>query len=136
MMIEGSGSGSRAGSGSESIPLTSGSGSGSRRPKNMWIRIRIRNTAFKSVSICERLPINQLKKLGRCRYQCKQYTRKLLPAICETILLQFVAPTVRLSGFKRILGAMILCDYTYCTLMRLEVHHTTFQTTPYRCQRI
>jgi hypothetical protein len=33
MMIEGSGS----------IPLTSGSGSG--RPKNMWIRIRIRNTA-------------------------------------------------------------------------------------------
>jgi hypothetical protein len=36
MMIEGSGSGS--------IPLTSGSGSGSGRPKNMWIRIRIRNT--------------------------------------------------------------------------------------------
>ncbi len=34
MMIEASGSGS--------IPLTSGSGSG--RPKNMWIRIRIRNT--------------------------------------------------------------------------------------------
>jgi hypothetical protein len=40
-MIEGSGS--RAGSGS--IPLTSGSGSG--RPKNMWIRIRIRNTGLK-----------------------------------------------------------------------------------------
>ncbi len=35
MMIEGSGSGS--------IPLTSGSGSW--RPKNTWIRIRIRNTA-------------------------------------------------------------------------------------------
>jgi hypothetical protein len=40
-MIEGSGS--RAGSGSGSIPVTNGSGS--RRPKNMWIRIRIRNTA-------------------------------------------------------------------------------------------
>ncbi len=39
-MIEGSGSCS----GSGSINLTSGSGSGS--PKNMWIRIRIRNTAF------------------------------------------------------------------------------------------
>jgi hypothetical protein len=38
MMIEGSGS--RAGSGS--VHLTTGSGSG--RPKNMWIRIRIRNT--------------------------------------------------------------------------------------------
>jgi hypothetical protein len=37
MMIEGSGS----------IPLTSGSGSGSWRPKNMWIRIRIRNTGLK-----------------------------------------------------------------------------------------
>ncbi len=35
-MIEGSGSGP--------IPLTNGSGSGSRRPKNTWIRIRIRNT--------------------------------------------------------------------------------------------
>ncbi len=34
LMIEGSGSGS--------IPLTNGSGSGSRRPKNTWIRIRIR----------------------------------------------------------------------------------------------
>ncbi len=34
------------GSGSVSIPLTIGSGSGSRRPKNMWIRIRIRNTAW------------------------------------------------------------------------------------------
>jgi hypothetical protein len=45
-MIEGSGSGSRAGSESGSIPLTSGSGSGSRRPKNMWIRIRIRNTGL------------------------------------------------------------------------------------------
>ncbi len=43
MMIEGSGS--RAGSGSGSIPPTSGSGSG--RPKNMWIRIRILNTALK-----------------------------------------------------------------------------------------
>ncbi len=42
-MIEGSGSGSRAGSGY--IPLTSGSGS--RKPKNMWIRIRIRNTAWR-----------------------------------------------------------------------------------------
>ncbi len=31
----------RIGSGSESIPLTKGSGPGSRRPKNMWIRIRI-----------------------------------------------------------------------------------------------
>ncbi len=41
-MIEGSGSGSRARSGSGSKSLTSGSGSG--RPKNMWIRIRIRNT--------------------------------------------------------------------------------------------
>jgi hypothetical protein len=30
------------GSGSQSIPQTNGSGS--RRPKNMWIRIRIRNT--------------------------------------------------------------------------------------------
>ncbi len=39
LMIEGSRPGS--------IPLTHGSGSGSRRPKNMWIRIRIRirNTA-------------------------------------------------------------------------------------------
>ncbi len=37
MMIEGSGAGSG------SIPLTSKSGSG--RPKNMWIRIRLRNTA-------------------------------------------------------------------------------------------
>ncbi len=51
MIIEGSGSGSRAGSGSGSIPLTSGSGSGSRRPKNMWIRIRIRNTAGSLVKI-------------------------------------------------------------------------------------
>ncbi len=40
MMIEGS----RSGAGS--IPLTNGSGSGSRRPKNIWIRIRIRNTVF------------------------------------------------------------------------------------------
>ncbi len=47
MMIEGSGSGSRAGSGSGYIPLTSGSGSG--RPKNMWIRIRIRNTEFLAI---------------------------------------------------------------------------------------
>jgi hypothetical protein len=39
-MIEGSGS--RAGSVSGSIPLTGGSRSGSGRPKNMWIRIRIR----------------------------------------------------------------------------------------------
>ncbi len=37
-MIEGSGSESG------SIPLTNGSGS--RRPKNMWIRIRIRNTVY------------------------------------------------------------------------------------------
>ncbi len=43
-MIEGSGSGS--GSRSGSILLTNGSGSGSRRPKNMWIRIRIHKTAF------------------------------------------------------------------------------------------
>ncbi len=41
----GSESRSRAGSGSGSIPLTSGSGSG--RPKNTWIRIRIRNTVSK-----------------------------------------------------------------------------------------
>ncbi len=34
LMIEGYGAGS--------IPLTNGSGSGSRRPKNMWIRTRIR----------------------------------------------------------------------------------------------
>ncbi len=40
MMIEGS----RSGSGP--IPLNIGSGSGSRRPKNMWIRIRIRNTGY------------------------------------------------------------------------------------------
>jgi hypothetical protein len=38
LMIEGSGSGS--------IPLTNGSGY--RRPKNMWIRILIRNIAYKS----------------------------------------------------------------------------------------
>ncbi len=40
LMIEGSGTGSG------STPLTNGSGSGSRRPKNAWIRtrIRIRNT--------------------------------------------------------------------------------------------
>ncbi len=38
LMIEGSGYGTG------SIPLTNGSGS--RRPKNTWIRIRIRNTAF------------------------------------------------------------------------------------------
>ncbi len=43
LMIERSGSGSRAGSGSGSIPLTSGSRSESGRPKNMWIRIGIRN---------------------------------------------------------------------------------------------
>jgi hypothetical protein len=41
-MIEGSGCGSKTGSGSGSIPLTNGSWSGSRRPKNLWIRIRIR----------------------------------------------------------------------------------------------
>jgi hypothetical protein len=29
-----------------SMPLNNGSGSGSRRPKNRWIRIRIRNTAI------------------------------------------------------------------------------------------
>ncbi len=40
MMIEGSGSGS--------IPLTCGSGSG--RPKITWIRIRIRNAAYRSLS--------------------------------------------------------------------------------------
>ena len=39
-MIEGS----RSGSGS--IPLSNGSGSGSMRPKNTWIRIRIRNTVI------------------------------------------------------------------------------------------
>jgi hypothetical protein len=38
LIIEGSRSGS--------VPMTDGSGSGSRRPKNIWIRIRIRNTAF------------------------------------------------------------------------------------------
>ncbi len=42
LMIERSG----AGAGSGSIPLTNGSGSWSRRPKNTWIRIRIRNTAL------------------------------------------------------------------------------------------
>jgi hypothetical protein len=41
MMIEESGSGS--------IPLTSGSASGTWRPKNIWIRIRIRNTALQSI---------------------------------------------------------------------------------------
>ncbi len=46
-MIEGSGS----------IPVTNGSGSGSRRPKNMWIRfrIRIRNTGsnnFLNILLC------------------------------------------------------------------------------------
>jgi hypothetical protein len=45
MMMVGSESRSRAGSGSGSIPLTSGSGSG--RPKNTWIRFRIRNTVSK-----------------------------------------------------------------------------------------
>jgi hypothetical protein len=34
------------GSGYESTALTNGSGSGSRRSKNMWIRIRIQNTAY------------------------------------------------------------------------------------------
>jgi hypothetical protein len=46
MMIEGSGAGSESGS----IPLTSGSGS--RRPKNMWIRIRIRNTGISIPVLC------------------------------------------------------------------------------------
>jgi hypothetical protein len=36
--------GSKSGSGSTPLTNGSGSGSGSRRPKNMWIRIRIRNT--------------------------------------------------------------------------------------------
>ena len=40
LVIEGSGSESG------SIPLTNGSRSGSRRPKNTWIRIRIRNTGI------------------------------------------------------------------------------------------
>jgi hypothetical protein len=43
MMIEGSGAGAG------SIPLTSGSRSGSGRPKNRWIRIRIRNTERNSI---------------------------------------------------------------------------------------
>jgi hypothetical protein len=43
MMIEGSGPGS--------MPLTSGSGSG--RPKNMWIRIRLRNTVIYNPSHAE-----------------------------------------------------------------------------------
>jgi hypothetical protein len=41
MMIEGSGTGS--------IPLTNESGSG--RPKNMWIRIRTRNTEGHSIQL-------------------------------------------------------------------------------------
>jgi hypothetical protein len=41
-------SGPRAGSGSGSLPLTNGSGSGSRRPENIWIRIRIRNTGLRN----------------------------------------------------------------------------------------
>jgi hypothetical protein len=48
MMMDRSGSGSRAGSGSGSMPLTSGSGSW--RPKNPWIRIRIR------IQICNTAP--------------------------------------------------------------------------------
>ncbi len=43
--------GSRSGSGAGCIPLTDGSGS--RRPKNMWIRIRIRNTGKLPYLICE-----------------------------------------------------------------------------------
>jgi hypothetical protein len=46
LVIEGSGSGS--------IPLTDGSGS--RRPKNMWIRIRIRNTDVKCIKISDADP--------------------------------------------------------------------------------
>ncbi len=42
LMIEGAGAGS--------IPLTNGSGSGFTRPKNMWIRIRRRNTGERSPS--------------------------------------------------------------------------------------
>ncbi len=49
LVIEGSGSGS--------IPLTNGSRSGSRWPKNIWIRIQIRNTYYTDSTTLLRLDL-------------------------------------------------------------------------------
>jgi hypothetical protein len=67
MMIEGSGSGS--------ILLTSESGSG--RPKNMWIRLRIRNTALNYSSVCVHFFLqkdtkNTKYQLGKLIYSCME----------------------------------------------------------------
>ena len=79
MMIEKSGSGS--------IPLTSGSGSG--RPKNMWIRIH--NTALKSLFLCERLTINQFKKVRK------------VPVPVQTIYQKIIACDLR-NNFTSVCG--------------------------------
>ncbi len=59
LVIEGSGSGS--------IPLTNGSGS--RRPKNILIRIRIRNTDHKIKCVCEYLTPTECRRLKRFHYK-------------------------------------------------------------------
>ncbi len=72
------GSGSRAGSGSGSIHLTSGSG----RPKNMWIRwirIRIRNTAYKEIipDLCNDSYKEIIPDL------CTDSYKKVVPGLCN-----------------------------------------------------
>ncbi len=79
MVIEGS----RSGAGSGSIPLTDGSGSGSGRPKNMWIRIRIRNTVLTANSSKEKFYIST-----ECTYELIIFflTIQSIPTQCLNFL--------------------------------------------------
>jgi hypothetical protein len=70
-MIEGSGS--RAGSGSGSIALTSGSG----RPKNMWIRIRIRNTGINRAKHLDKYVYVGRKKLPKGKNKTAKYEKSI-----------------------------------------------------------
>ncbi len=63
--------------------MIEGSGSGSKRPKNMWIRIRIRNTGWRYCN-----------KTGTLRYQVRQKKNNYLR--CCT-----VAPVHKDAGERR-----------------------------------
>ncbi len=79
--------------GSETIPLTNGSGPGSRRPRNMWIRIRIRirntlNLRMTFVVLCRS---GRYGAGGSQRYRCGRSRR----GPRHTLLDQFTVLRVR-----------------------------------------
>ncbi len=78
------------GSGSESgsIPLTSGSGSGSWRPKNMWIRIRIRNTGDR-ISFARDFEVNILHST-----KCRLFSLRIRVWLVS-VLLRLIGPGYR-----------------------------------------